>query len=142
MPNPFRSSPGVSLPSSITALLLALGVLAFDGAWLDLATTLDSRAAWMALIAALNAVAWLQITHTRHGALRALAAVLMTLVSIALGEWLVAALPIAQAMGQFPLETAHKMGPDFGWMLILLGNTPLDWLTVFVALMLAAWFGR
>jgi hypothetical protein len=121
MPNPFRSSPGVSLPSSITALLLALGVLAFDGAWLDLATTLDSRAAWMALIAALNAVAWLQITHTRHGALRALAAV---------------------AMGQFPLETAHKMGPDFGWMLILLGNTPLDWLTVFVALMLAAWFGR
>ena len=96
----------------------------------------------MVLVAALNAIAWLRITHTTQGAWRATIAVLMTLVSIALGEWLVASLPIARAMGQFPLETAQRMGPDFGWMLIRLGNTPLDWLTVIVALTLAAWFGR
>jgi len=141
MPNPFRSSDGV-LHSSMKALLLGLGIFAFGGVWLAFASTFDGRGAWMVLIAAPNAVVWLRITHTRQGASRALVAVLMALASIALGEWLVAALPIARAMGEFPLETAHRMGPDFGWMLIRLGNTPLDWLTVIVALVLAAWFGR
>jgi hypothetical protein len=138
----FRSSPEAPLHPLPRLLLVALGAFAFGGVWLVVAAMRGDRAGWMVLVAALNAVTWLRITHTRPGALRRLCAVLATSASIALGEWLVASLPIAQAMNQLPLETARRMGPDFGWMLIRLGNTPLDWLTIIVALMLAAWFGH
>ena len=96
----------------------------------------------MALIAAMNSIVLLRLACVRSGTPRALLAVLVTGTSIALGEWLLAALPIAWQMDQSPLEAARRMGPDFSWMLVRLGNTPLDWAFVVVALAVAARYGR
>lgn len=134
--------PDVSTRQIFAALLLGIGVLAFAGVWTAVASAWGGHAGWMVLAAALNSIAWLRFSGTPTGPERMLLAFLATVFSIVLGEWLVAALPIASAMGQFPLETAGRIGLDLGWMLIRLGNTPLDWLMVLVALMLAAWFGR
>jgi hypothetical protein len=142
MPTSDRDSTKAPLHPLFTALLLALGACAFACAWMVVAARSGDRAGWMVLVAALNAVAWLRLARTRAGTPRSLAAVLATSASIALGEWLVASLPIAQAMGQSLPDAAGRIGPDFGWMLIRLGNTPLDWLAIVVALMLAGWFGR
>jgi hypothetical protein len=93
----------------------------------------------MVLIAAFNAIAWLRVTHAPAPGLLV---VLATSASIALGEWLTASLPTANAMNELPFDAAHRKGPDFGWMCSS-GSAigPLDRLTVFVALMLAAWLG-
>jgi hypothetical protein len=96
----------------------------------------------MALPAALNSIVLLRLARTRSGTPRALLAVLVTGVSIALCEWLLAALPLSWQMDQSPLQAARRMGSDFSWMLVQLGNTPLDWGLMVVALALAARYGR
>ena len=132
-----------TLPRALlVALLLALGVFVFMGAWVGVAVLSNGHAGWMVLLAALDAGVFLRMARMRPGRMRARLALLATIASIALGNWLVAALPIARAMGLFPLETAQRIGPDFGWMLIRLGNTPVDWLWMVAALVLAMWFGR
>jgi hypothetical protein len=142
MLSPFRSPPGAPPHPFFIAVLLVLGVFVFAGAWLAVATACDSRVGWMALLATLNSIALLRLARTHSGKLRAMLAVLVTGVSIALGEWLLAALPIAWQMDQSPLEAARRMGPEFSWMLVQLANTPLDWGLMVAALLLAAWFGR
>ncbi len=122
--------------------LLLLGVLAFDGAWLAAAASTNGHAGWMAPFAALIGFAPLWLARAAPGSMRALLALLATATALALGNWLVAALPIGQAMGQFPLEAARRIGPDFGWMLIRLGNRPSDCLWTAFALVLAGLFGR
>jgi hypothetical protein len=122
--------------------MLLLGVFVFAGAWLAVATACDSRVGWMALLAALNSIVLLRLGRVHSGTPRALLAVLVTGASIALGEWLLAALPISWQMDQSPMQAAQRMGLDFSWMLVRLGNTPLDWSLVVVALALAARYGR
>jgi len=122
--------------------MLVLGMFVFTGAWLAVATACASRVGWMVLLAALSSIVLLRLARARAGKPRALLAVLVTAASIALGEWLLAAQPIAWQMNQSPLEAARRMGPAFSWMLVQLGNTPLDWAMMVVALALAAWLGR
>ncbi len=138
----FRSPSGIPQHPLLIAVMLVPGFFVFAGAWLAVAAACNSRVGWMALLAALNSIVLLRLARTRSGATRALLAVLVTGVSIALGEWLLAGLPISRQMDQSPLEAARRMGADFSWLLIQLGNTPLDWGLVVVALALAARYGR
>lgn len=131
-----------TLHALFVALLLVLGAIVLSGAWLVAATLCASHAGWMALGAALSAIVLLRLAHVPSSGSRVLLAMLATATAIVLANWLVVALPIGQAMGLLPLEAARRIGPNFGWMLIKLGNTPLDWLWMVVALALAAWFGR
>ena len=142
MSSPALGAPDARLHVLLSTPLLVLGGLVFAGLWLVVAAACHGRAAWMSLVAAFNAIAWLHIAGARPGAPRAWLATFLTAASIALGEWLVAALPIAGLMNQSPLETAQRIGPDFGWMLIRLGNTSLDWGLIVIALAVAMRFGR
>ncbi len=142
MSSPANTTPVAPLQLLLIASLLVLGSLAFAGTWVIVAAACHGRAGWMALVAALNAIAWLRMAKARPGAHRAMLAVFATSASIALGDWLVAALPIGAQVNQSPLEAAQRMGPDFGWMLIRLGSTPLDWSLIAVALVIALRLGR
>jgi hypothetical protein len=142
MSTSIRISPNAALYAIFVALLLALGAIVHAGAWLIAAALGNGHAGWMALFAALGTVVLLRFVGIAPGTSRAILALLGTAATIALGNWLVAALPIAQAMNLTPLEAALRMGPHFCWMLVSLGNAPLDWLWVALALALAAWFGR
>jgi hypothetical protein len=130
------------LQALFIVLLLALAIVAYAGAWLVVAALYGGHAGWMALLAAPVVLALLQIARIPAGAWRAILAVSATAAAIGLGNWLVLALPIAQAMNLTPLAAARRIGPDFFWMLVALGTTPLDWLCIALALALAAWLGR
>ena len=121
---------------------LPLGGLCFASAWLGAAVRSGGRAGWMALAAAALVVGLLRITGAPRGGSRALIAGLATAAYLAVGEWLVACLPIGASMGQSPVEAAHRIGLDFGWLLIQLGNRPADWLWMVVAMAAAVWLGR
>ena len=123
-------------------VLLLVGMLGVIAAWSIVAYATDSRSGWMALAVAADAALLLRIGKYPAGSERVLLALLATVAAILAGYWLVAALPIAAAMGQLPFVAASHMGLDFTWTVIRLGNTPLDWLCGGVALLLATWLAR
>jgi hypothetical protein len=124
------------------AAALLFGAPCFVIAWLGASVRFGDRAGWMAPVAALTAIALLRATRSSPGSARAVLATIATAGYLALGEWIVACLPIAAGMGQSPLEAAQRMGTDFGWMLIRLGNSPLDWGWMVLAIAMAALLGR
>lgn len=130
------------LRALVIALLLGSIVFAYTVAWLSLAALHGGHNGWMALLAAPVVVTSLRLMNVRSGRSRGYLALLCTAVAIALANWLVAALPIAQAMDLTPLEAALRIGPHFFWTLIKLGHTPLDWLWVALALAFAGCYGR
>jgi len=121
---------------------LPLGGICFAGAWLGVSARSGGRAGWMALAATAIAVGLLRVTGMPPGASRARVALLSTAAYLAAGEWLVACLPIGAAMGESPIEAARRVGLDFGWLLIELGNRPLDWFWFALAVAAAWLFGR
>jgi hypothetical protein len=142
MPTTSTDPPVAPLQALFVALLLVVALVAYAGAWLVIAALYGGHAGWMALLAAPLVLILLQFTRVPSGASRAVLATFSTATAIGLGKWLVMALPVAQAMDLTPLAAARRIGPDFFWMLASLGNTPLDWLCVALALALAVWFGR
>jgi hypothetical protein len=122
--------------------LLAIGIPGVIALWSIVAYASDSRAGWMALVVALDAALLLRIGRYPAGNERVLLALLTTLLGVLAGYWLVAALPISEAMGQLPVVAAGHMGWDFAWTVIRLGNTPLDWACAGIALLMAAWLTR
>ena len=137
--------PGERNPPARWATLVVLLIFGAPGAaatWLIVAVMTESRAGWMALLIAVVAALVLRIGKFPGGASRAMLAALATAAGIVTSYWLVAALPIGMAMGQFPFVAASHMGLDFVWTLTRLGSTPLDWLCSGVAVLLAAWLAR
>ena len=141
---PQRPPGGPTVPSRrlLPLALLSVGMLGVIAAWSIIAYATDSRAGWMALVVAVDAALLLRIGKYPAGNERISLALLTTLLGILAGYWLVAALPIAEAMGQLPFVTARHMGWDFAWTVIRLGNTPLDWICGGIGLLLAAWLVR
>ena len=142
MPNlPIRPF-AATLRALLIALLLGSIVVAYAVAWLSLVALHGGHNGWMALLAAPVIVASLRLLNVRSRASRSVLSLMCTAAAIALANWAVAALPIAQAMDLTPLAAALRIGPHFFWTLVTLGHTPLDWLWVALALALSAWFGR
>jgi hypothetical protein len=122
--------------------LLLLGLLIVPTLWLIAALATNSRAGWMALAVAANAVALVRMGRFPGGATRGLSALLTAATGIVASGWLISAMPIGAAMGQLPFTAARHMGADFAWTLASLGSTPMDWTWTAAALLLAGWRGR
>ncbi len=131
-----------SLHALVIALLMVIAAFVCAGAWLVVAALRDGHAGWMAVLFVPVVIGLLRLTRVSSGTSRSVLALFATTMAISLANVLVAALPVAQAMDLTPLAAARRIGPDFCWMLVSLGNTPLDWLWAALALALAAWFGR
>ena len=125
-------------PRPTTAvLLLLIGGMGFAAAWVLAAGTLETHAAWLAPLAAADALWMLHLGRLPAGAKRAVLAVAGTLATILLANWGIAAMEIGRSMGLLPWESALRLGSSYAWELIRLANNAVElaWyaLAVFVA---------
>ena len=125
-------------PRPITAvLLLLIGGMGFAAAWVLAAGTLETHAAWLAPLAAVDAVWMLHLGRMPAGPKRAMLAVAGTLATILLANWGIAAMEIGRSMGLLPWESALRLGSSYAWELIRRANNTVElgWyaLAVFVA---------
>ncbi len=121
-------------PALALGLLLVVS-LGFAAGWCLLAAALQSQVAWMAPLAALDAVVMLRLGRMRAGWQRPVWAVVATLATILLANWAIAALEIGRSMGLLPWESALRLGPAYAWELLRLANGPdeLAWYAASVA---------
>jgi hypothetical protein len=123
------------------AMSLALAVLVYAGAWLGVASWLDGFQGWMALLAAPTVIASLRFMLVPAGAVRGVSGALATIAAIALSNWLVVAVPLANGMGLTPLAAALRIGPHLLWTLLSLAHARLDWVWTALSPALVAWWG-
>ncbi len=125
-------------PRTTTAvLLLLIGGMGFAAAWVLAAGRLETHAAWLAPLAAVDAAWMLHLGRMPAGAKRAVLAVVGTLATILLANWGIAAMEMGRSMGLLPWESALRLGSSYAWELIQLANNAVElaWyaLSVFVA---------
>ncbi len=122
------------IPALALGLLLVVS-LGFAAGWCLLAAALQSQVAWMAPLAALDAVVMLRLGRMHAGWRRPVWAVVATLATILLANWAIAALEIGRSMGLLPWESALRLGPSYAWELLQLANGPdeLAWYAASVA---------
>ncbi len=124
-------------PALALGLLLVFS-LGFAAAWCLLAGTQHSQLAWMAPLAALDAVVMLRLGNMPSGWRRPAWAVLATGATILLANWGIAALEIGRSMGMLPWDSAMRLGPSYAWELLRLANGPTELAWYAAALALAA----
>ncbi len=126
-----RASPAKPL---FAAGLLLLGSLGAAAAWVLVAIALDRQGSWMALVAAVDAALIVRLVRLRPGPARAAWGVLATLLAIVAANWGIVAAWMGRGLGLMPWESMLKLGPEFGWLLVRLGNQPTDlaWLAASV----------
>ena len=134
-----RRSPAVPLLAIGQLLLASLGVAA---AWVLVAMALDSQASWMALVAAVDAALIVRLARLRPGATRALCGVLATGLAILAANWGIVAAWLGGNLGLLPWESMLKLGPEFGWLLMRLGNGGTDLAWLLAGLVVAAFASR
>lgn len=117
--------------------LLLLGVSGLAAAWISLAAISGAPCAWMAPIAALDAVWLLRLARVAPGNGRMLAGVVATAASIALANWGIAAAQMAGVMGLGFLDSALRLGPSLAWTMIDLANGPAEFAWIAAGLLLA-----
>lgn len=121
--------------------LLLLGASGFAAFWVLLALALGSQCAWLAPLAALDLALLQGLARWPRGAVRALAAVLGTVLTVALANYMIAAGQIGMGFGLRPGESALLMGANYAWLLVTLANTRADLLWYVAGLGLACWSG-
>ena len=121
-------------PALALGLLLVVS-LGFAAGWCLLAGSLESQVAWMAPLAALDAVVMLRLGRMHADWRRPAWAILATVATILLANWAIAALEIGRSMGLLPWESALRLGPAYAWELLQLANGPaeLAWYAASVA---------
>lgn len=122
--------------------LLLLASLGIAAAWVLVAIALDSQASWMALVAAADAALVVRLARLRPGVARALCGVLATLLAILAANWGIVAAWLGRNLGLLPWESMLKLGPEFGWLLMRLGNGSADLAWLVAGLVLAALASR
>lgn len=129
-------------PMPLPALLLLLcGSLGFAAAWVLAMRALDTHAAWLAPLAALDAVLMLRLGRARPGAANAALALAATAATILLANWGIAATEIGRSLGLLPWESALRLGSSYAWELIRLANSPVELGWYALALAAAAFGG-
>ena len=126
----------------LAMLLLVLGCLGFAAAWSLYAGMQQSQVAWMAPLAALDAVLMLRIGRMPGGWGRAAWALGGTLATIALANWCIAAIEIGRSMGLLPWDSLLKLGPAYASELTRLANGGVELTWYAVALAVAVIAGR
>lgn len=114
-----------SLPTT-ALLLLLIGGMGFAAAWMLAAGRLETQAAWLAPLAAVDAAWMLHLGRMPAGAKRAVLAVTGTLATILLANWGIAAMEIGRSMGLLPWESALRLGSSYAWELIRLANNAVE----------------
>ncbi len=104
--------------------LLAVGTAGVAAAWTLLALMLHRQCAWMALVAAVDAIFLLRFARIRPGALAAALAVAATALAIALANWWIAAAQLAASVGMPPWEGILRTGARHAWIVADLANGP------------------
>ena len=128
--------------SLIPALLLLLvGCLGFAAAWVLAAGMLETQAAWLAPVAALDALLMLRLGRMPSSWKHAACAVLATGATILLANWGIAALEIGRSMGLLPWDSALRLGPSYAWELTRLANGPGEIAWYALALLIAGFGG-
>ncbi len=135
------------IPPSRPARWLAPAMLFFGGillalVWMLLALYLGRPCGWMAVAGALASALMLRLGGMPRGWPRVLAAVLGTLLVIALVNWGIASAQIGASLGLNPWDSALKMGSDYAWTLAKLANQMADRVWMGLALVVAAIAGR
>ncbi len=131
-------------PASLAfaAALLLLGSLGAAAAWVLVAMALDRQSSWMALVAAADAALIVRLAGLRPGPARALCGALATLLAILAANWGIVAAWLGRNLGLLPWESMTKLGPEFGWLLMRLGNGGADLAWLAAALLVAAFASR
>jgi hypothetical protein len=122
--------------------LLAVGSFGFAAAWVLLAFARDRQCSWMAMLAAIDAVFLLRLSHVPSGWQRSGLAVAATAATIVLANWGIAAAQIGRSMGMLPWDSLTRLGPFYAWTLANLVNLPADLAWLAASLVLAAILSR
>lgn len=122
--------------------LLLLGCAGAAAAWALVAVALDRQCAWMAVVAAIDAIVLLRFARAPAGAARALMAVAGTLLAILLANWWIAGTQIGQMVGLLPWHSIPRLGWSYAWTLASLANHAAELAWYAAALVIAAWAGR
>ena len=131
-----------SVPPLFAVGLLLLGSLGAAAAWVLVAMALDAQASWMALVAAADAALIVRLARLQPGATRALCGVLATLLAVLAANWGIVAAWLGRNLGLLPWESMLKLGPEFGWLLMRLGNGGADLAWLAAAVLVAAFASR
>ena len=129
-------------PPLLAVGLLLLASLGVAAAWVLVAMALDSQASWMALVAAADAALVVRLARLRPGAVRALCGGLATLMAILAANWGIVAAWLGRNLGLLPWESMLKLGPEFAWLLMRLGNSVADLAWLAAALLVAVFASR
>ncbi|MFT3896829.1 MAG: hypothetical protein QM719_03925 [Thermomonas sp.] len=128
--------------STVSIALLLLASLGIAAAWALLALVTGRQCSWMALVAAVDAIAVLRLLRIRPGLPRAVVALAATMLSVVLANWWIAAGQIGRSLGLLPWASSLRLGPDYAWTLATLANRPADLAWIATAFLLAAIAGR
>jgi hypothetical protein len=132
------NEPAVRRARWLAPALLALGSLGCSAAWILLALSTGRMCAWMAVVAAIDAVVLLRLARVPAGAGRLAAAVVTTAITAVIAYWGIIATQLARTVGVLPWESALKLGPSHAWTLAGLATTPVDLAWLGAGLVLAA----
>lgn len=122
--------------------LLLLGSAGVAAAWALVALSLERQAAWMAVLAAVDAALLLRLGRVPGGMRRALLALAGTVLAIALANWWIAGAEIGRQVGLLPWYSIPRMGLDHLWTLLTLANQTAELAWYGAALVVAALAGR
>jgi hypothetical protein len=125
-------------PTLPALLLLLVGSLGFAAIWILAARLLESQAAWLAPLGAVDAALMLRLGRMPAGWPRIAWCLLATAVVITLANWGIAATEIGRSMGLLPWESALRLGSSYAWELIRLANGPVELAWYALALATAA----
>lgn len=127
----------------IAPLLIAiLGVCGMTAIWTMLALIVDRQCAWVAALTAADIALLLRLVRAAPGLLRAAIAVVATLATILLANWVIAATQIGGAMGLGLTDSVQRLGTDYAQTLFGLANQPAELAWYAIALIIALWLGR
>ena len=110
-----QRDPAASAPA-LALLACAVAIAGVAAVWAGASLILGGQCGFFAPLAALDAVLLLRLANWPAGPGRAALAGGVTLATIALGNYLLAAAHIGRAMGLRPVEAVGKMSLDLAWL--------------------------
>ena len=119
-------------------LALLVGIAGISAVWVAAAVLSGANCSWLGLVAGADMALLLRLTNAPAGPARTLAAIVSTLVSLALAQWLVVATQIGVVLGIPPIASALNLGPHLAWQLTGLALGRVDWVLLAASPVLAA----
>jgi hypothetical protein len=123
-------------------MLTLLGICGMSAIWTLLALIIDRQCAWIAVLSAADIALLLRLGRAAPGLPRAATAVVATLATILLTNWVIAAAQIGGPMGLGLIDSVQRLGTDYAQTLFSLANQPAELAWYAIAVIIALWLGR